>query len=551
MQSPVVKPFRDMLDEEYAKELEESDIRQEEEHYLEQVKQLSLVEAQNHTSPPHAAGDQEVPVTPGVVDNNIATSPSVDTTDSDLMLARMLQMEFDRENDQHIRSLEKNMNGSQKVSMNYKKYYSHQGYEDVGRLCYADSSEESDDYLNDNGDDDVEEEDVERKPSGRVKHGNEIITKHDSIIAERKNLKKIQQFTTEFAVGDVAGGDKVRLPNHVFNKLKLHSMKEEKSDIRLHEKQEHATYEKALDEQTRLLLYKMVNNGTLDSLEGIIATGKESVLIYAKAHQDEGTLPTEYALKVYKTTLNEFKTREKYIREDHRFRERYQKQNPRKIIRLWAEKEFRNLQRMDEAGIPCPKAVLLRKHIVVLSFIGGDSSPAPKLKDAPLNKTQLNQAYLQCIGFMKTLYEKCNLIHGDFSEYNVLWHDSKCIFIDVSQSVEPTHAQAFHFLHRDCRNITRFFKKSGLVSDMKSVEELFTFVCGKDISGASLDQLENECKENFEANEEMLVHGMDSKNFAFDYHFKQSENNGKKNADQYYEQEDEDEVEVEDEGVEG
>ena len=60
LQSPVVKPFRDMLDEEYAKELEESDIRQEEEHYLEQVKQLSLVEAQNHTLPPHAAGDQEV-----------------------------------------------------------------------------------------------------------------------------------------------------------------------------------------------------------------------------------------------------------------------------------------------------------------------------------------------------------------------------------------------------------------------------------------------------------------------------------------------------------
>ena len=69
------------------------------------------------------------------------------------------------------------------------------------------------------------------------------------------------------------------------------------------------------------------------------------------------------------------------------------------------------------------------------------------------------------------------------------------------------------------------------------------------MSGASLDQLENECKENFEANEEMLVHGMDSKNFAFDYHFKQSENNGKKNSDQYYEQGDE--VEDEDGGVEG
>ena len=75
-------------------------------------------------------------MTPGVVDNNIATSPVDDTTDSDLMLARMLQMEFDRENDQHIRSLEKNMNGSQKVSMNYKKYYSHQGTL-LGSLAYS------------------------------------------------------------------------------------------------------------------------------------------------------------------------------------------------------------------------------------------------------------------------------------------------------------------------------------------------------------------------------------------------------------------------------
>ena len=60
---------------------------------------------------------------------------------------------------------------------------------------------------------------------------------------------------------------------------------------------------------------------------------------------EQGPLPTECALKVYKTTLSEFKTREKYIKEDHRFKERFTKQNPRKIIRLWAEKEFRNLKR--------------------------------------------------------------------------------------------------------------------------------------------------------------------------------------------------------------
>ena len=55
--------------------------------------------------------------------------------------------------------------------------------------------------------------------------------------------------------------------------------------------------------------------------------------------------PDECAVKVYKTTLIEFKTRDKYIKDDFRFRDRFSKQNPRKIVRLWAEKEMRNLKR--------------------------------------------------------------------------------------------------------------------------------------------------------------------------------------------------------------
>ena len=51
-------------------------------------------------------------------------------------------------------------------------------------------------------------------------------------------------------------------------------------------------------------------------------------------------------MKVFKTTLNEFKTRDRYIKDDHRFRDRFSKQNPRKVIRLWAEKEMCNLSRL-------------------------------------------------------------------------------------------------------------------------------------------------------------------------------------------------------------
>ena len=92
-------------------------------------------------------------------------------------------------------------------------------------------------------------------------------------------------------------------------------------------------------------------------------------------------IPEEVALKVFKTTLNEFKTRDKYIKDDYRFKDRFSEQNPRKIIHLWAEKEMHNLNRMARAGILCPKVVLLKKHILLMSFIGMDGKAAPMLKE--------------------------------------------------------------------------------------------------------------------------------------------------------------------------
>ena len=62
--------------------------------------------------------------------------------------------------------------------------------------------------------------------------------------------------------------------------------------------------------------------------------------------REEEPMPEECAVKVFKTTLNEFKTRDRYIKDDHRFRDRFSKQNPRKVIRLWAEKEMCNLSRL-------------------------------------------------------------------------------------------------------------------------------------------------------------------------------------------------------------
>lgn len=53
--------------------------------------------------------------------------------------------------------------------------------------------------------------------------------------------------------------------------------------------------------------------------------------------------------------------------------------------------------RMQKAGIPCPAVVLLKKHILVMSFIGHDQVPAPKLKEVKLSSEEMTEAYYQTL----------------------------------------------------------------------------------------------------------------------------------------------------------
>ena len=57
------------------------------------------------------------------------------------------------------------------------------------------------------------------------------------------------------------------------------------------------------------------------------------------------------------------------------------------------------------------------------------------MKDAKLNVSQLTTAYSTNVIDMRRMYHECNLVHGDLSEYNLLWHRERAVIIDVSQSV--------------------------------------------------------------------------------------------------------------------
>ena len=65
------------------------------------------------------------------------------------------------------------------------------------------------------------------------------------------------------------------------------------------------------------------------------------------------------------------------------------------MVKVWAEKELRNLKRLEAAGIPCPTPLELTMHVLTMSFIGKGGWPAPRLKDAAssLDNSRLRSLY--------------------------------------------------------------------------------------------------------------------------------------------------------------
>jgi RIO kinase 1 len=252
------------------------------------------------------------------------------------------------------------------------------------------------------------------------------------------------------------------------------------------DKSDRATSEQVLDPRTRMLLLQMINRGIVSEVNGCLSTGKEANVYGAlsvPSTEGEETQPIHRAIKVYKTSILVFKDRDRYVTGEHRFRSGYNKGNNRAMVKVWAEKEFRNLKRLYLAGIPCPEPVYLRLHVLVMGFLGDKKGwAAPRLRDVELLGDDVDEQwrvlYLQMLGLMRRMYQTCKLVHADLSEYNVLYHQKKLFIIDVSQSVEHDHPRSLEFLRMDIKNVSDFFRRKSV--NVLSEQSVFGFISAHD-----------------------------------------------------------------------
>ncbi len=217
------------------------------------------------------------------------------------------------------------------------------------------------------------------------------------------------------------------------------------------------------DEVTLMALYRLVHRKQISVIGGPVSTGKEANIIYGE-HDNRGI-----AIKIYRIQTANFKAMTEYLAGDRRFANI--RGSRRGIIFAWTKKEYSNLSRAHDIGLPVPEPLAFDRNILLMEFLGEEEAPYPQLRLAEVDDYEAT--YREILDCTRRLYQDARLVHADLSEYNILYHE-KPYLIDMGQAVTLDHPRALTFLLRDIRNINRYFSRYCDVQDEQEIMRAIT-----------------------------------------------------------------------------
>ncbi|XP_076635173.1 serine/threonine-protein kinase RIO3 [Colletes latitarsis] len=157
-------------------------------------------------------------------------------TDSDEVIAHMLQDQYNKQHDLMLTRTERKFNRDSKVNVTYTNYRTSLSYDhdDRDNTDVEDTTKDFDRFVS------IEKEyaSIPRCGYKRLGEGSQIVTKHDMVMCSRINACRVLQFPPGIDTGDTEGFD-VKLNNKVFNSLRAHShaqCSKQKAKARLHTK---------------------------------------------------------------------------------------------------------------------------------------------------------------------------------------------------------------------------------------------------------------------------------------------------------------------------
>jgi len=194
-----------------------------------------------------------------------------------------------------------------------------------------------------------------------------------------------------------------------------------------------------------LALRALVKQDILDGVGGPIGVGKESDVYEGIALGDRFV-----AIKFHRLGRPSFQQTRRlrsYAGQRRHISDLYE-------ARLAAKREHEALVRLDKGGIRVPEPIGYNRHVVVMDYLDGELLQRIRELPAPVEiYKDLMEDYTRSV-------RDCGIIHGDYSEYNIIIREDLTPWvIDWPQQVATTHPNAESLLIRDVNQVQTFFTK--------------------------------------------------------------------------------------------
>jgi RIO kinase 1 len=257
--------------------------------------------------------------------------------------------------------------------------------------------------------------------------------------------------------------------NFVKLRSKKHKLKDKQSVTQLVTRAENSGPNSKFTNADLNALSKM---GFLDELIFGIKTGKEGS-VYLGRNSDGFVAVKVYTdLRVRSFRRDEAYREGRYIG-DSRI-ERAIEQGSQKGLNahqiLWVQEEFRQMKHLYQHGVNVPKAIAVNGISLIMEFIGDENgTPAPRISDLKMETDEAEKAFRQSLQNLKLIVSS-GRVHGDYSTFNILWHNEKAVVIDFPQVIEfKNNPNAHAFLTRDVHSLCKSFRKQGVKADEAKV----------------------------------------------------------------------------------
>jgi RIO kinase 1 len=132
----------------------------------------------------------------------------------------------------------------------------------------------------------------------------------------------------------------------------------------------------------------------------------------------------------------------------------------------WITHEFATQRRLFEAGADVPYPLAQIGNAVLMDYIGDEEEAAPLLREVDLSAEEAEVLFDRLLRNIE-LFLSCDRVHGDLSEYNILYWQGSATIIDFAQSVDPRYNpdEVYLLLARDIERICRYFARYGICSE--------------------------------------------------------------------------------------